>query len=177
MTKINVIFVDDLCENLSMEDFARSLTKAGRYLKVVGYDEVPEMDDLEVLRPIMEMKNWLSETSSLIEEHPGYDEYLFAVLNASPYTKLLHTKEKDRASGARYINRVHNSYRIEVPHYVLAEPQHEDRIAYVHRAASREVYKVFPSVGDLAHALYISGESFQKLSVVFFINGRNLTKI
>jgi len=184
MKRTKIIFVDALDETLLPKPLGERLRHNGRHLQIIHNENSVMQDDLEAIRPVIEVKDWLGRSESLMnEEMPEYEEYMCAVLGGSPYTRLLYLSEGDRGIAAHYATKIHQSYKVESDHYLITgdnkNPDWEiSRVKFVNMSAGREIYKSFRTVEDLAKHLRFTSEKNTKGSIhIKTLSGRNLTII
>lgn len=185
MKRTRVIFVDVLEGTLTAKNLGEALRHEGRHVQILQNENPVLQDDLEALRPVMEVKDWLSRSESLMhDEMPDYEEYMCVALCGSPYTRLLYLSEGDRSLAAHYTNKVHKSYKIYSDHYLITGEEHKDpewkisRVNFVNMSAGKEVYRSFRTVEDLAKHLGFKSTKRSKGSVhIKTLSGRNLTEI
>ena len=184
MQRTKIIFVDSLTEPLRVKDFGEIFRHDGRHLQILQNENPIMQDDLESLRPVMEVKDWMSRSESLMEdEMPDYEEYMCAVLSGSPYTRLLYLSEGDRGLAAHYATKLHQSYKVQSDHFlVTGENKKADWeisvVQFVNMAAGREVYKSFLTLEDLAkHLEFKTSKNIKGSTHLKILSGRNLTTI
>jgi len=183
---IKCVFIDDLKKQLTPTKIADALAIEGRHLEIYFLEDDKPLDEVDVMRPLVEAIHW-GDRAEFLAENPksGFVDYRCVILNSSIYSPILNLKGTDRITGAQFINKISKSFNINVPHVLIThkETVKEGDISpqnYVNNLAGKMVYDEYDSLDAYADSIKPSsaGDSaYPKDTSVFLLNSKNLTKI
>jgi len=143
MNKVRWLFLDDLSFGLTPKEVANALKKRGRYVRLVYFIE-KEVSEVDTLRPLFELTAFKNGFPDFVmEQCPGYDEYLFVIFNSSVPHLLYH--QPDRGVAQSMYMRIIGSFDIITDHFALYNgpervPEEINRWEFVTLMTNRKFY-------------------------------------